>query len=254
MKYFIETLRAKSEVLFYFGLISLVVGLIFLALSRVTQTQVLGINAWIKPAKFALSTWLYAWAMGWYCQYLVQFQLGFFSWSIAILLGLEIVYIAFQAARGQLSHFNLSTPMYSALYSMMAIAATLVTIYTAYIAIQFGRGNHIALPDYYVQSIQYALWLFVVFAFEGFVMGSQLSHTIGGNMGGKGLPILNWSTQLGDPRVAHFIGMHALQVLPLLAYHFLKDTRLTLAAAMLYGLLAVLTLVQALQGKPFIKL
>lgn len=253
MKYFIETLRTRSEVLFYFGLICLVLGIFFLLLSRFTNTQVLGISAWIKPAKFSLSTWLYAWAMAWYCQYLLQFNIGFFSWSIVVLLGLEILYIAFQAARGQLSHFNLSTPMYSALYSMMAIAATLVTIYTAYVAIQFTNGNHIPLPDYYVQGIQYALWLFVVFAFEGFVMGSRLTHTIGGEMGGKGLPILNWSTQLGDPRVAHFIGMHALQVLPLLAFYVLKDTRLTLASAILYGLLAVFTLVQALQGKPLIK-
>jgi hypothetical protein len=253
VKYFIDTLRTKSEVLFYFGLICLVVGLIFLLLTRITQTQVLGINAWIKPAKFALSTWLYAWAMGWYCQYLVSFNLSFFEWSVVVLLGLEIAYIAFQASRGQLSHFNLSTPVTAALYSMMAIAATLVTVYTAFVAIQFVIGNHVPLPDYYAQSIQYALWLFVVFAFEGFVMGSKLTHTIGGAMGGKGLPFLNWSTQLGDPRVAHFIGMHALQVLPIIAYYFLKDTKLVLITALLYGVLAIFTLMQALDGRPFIK-
>lgn len=253
MKYFIDTLRTKSEVLFYFGLICLVVGLIFLLLTRISHTQVLGINAWIKPAKFAFSTWLYAWAMGWYCQYLVLFNLSIFGWSVSVLLGLEIVYIAFQAARGQLSHFNLSTPVTAALYSMMAIAATLVTVYTAFVAIQFAAGNHVPLPNYYVQSIQYALWLFVVFAFEGFVMGSKLTHTIGGAMGGKGLPLLNWSTEFGDPRVAHFIGMHALQLLPLLAFYVLKDTRLTFAAAILYGILALFTLVQALQAKPFMK-
>jgi len=57
--------------------------------------------------------------------------IGIFNWTVIILLGFEIVYVAFQANKGQLSHYNLSTPVYATLYSMMAFAATVVTIYTA---------------------------------------------------------------------------------------------------------------------------
>jgi hypothetical protein len=86
MLYFIETLRNKNEVLYYFGWSCLIFAILCLTLAAFTHLQVLGINAWIKPAKFALSTWLYAWAMGWYCQYLVSFNHSIFNWSIVVLL------------------------------------------------------------------------------------------------------------------------------------------------------------------------
>ena len=85
-------------------------------------------------------------------------------------------------------------------------------------------------------------------------MGSRLSHTIGGPDGGEGIPLLNWSRTFGDPRVAHFVGMHALQVLPLLAYTVLKDVKFTMALAACYLVLALYLLYQALQGKPFLKI
>ena len=254
MKIFLETLKFRNEALFYFGLANLVLAFIFLILSQTTTTQVLGINAWIKPFKFAFSTFLYTFAMAWYCFYLKDFNIKMFSWAVILLLGFEVGYIIFQAARGQLSHFNISTPVYAALYSGMAIAITILTLYSAYIGVLFFKNNFPELPIYYVWSIRLGILIFVIFAFEGFVMGSRLTHTIGGAIGGTGLPLVNWSTKFGDPRIAHFIGMHALQVLPVLAFYVLKDIKMTILVSVLYGLLAVFTLVQALQGKPLIKM
>jgi hypothetical protein len=214
---------------------------------------VFNVNAWYKPFKFAFSTFLFAWAMAWYCYYLPSFNIKLFNWTIIILLGFEIVYIAIQAGRGQLSHFNLSTPVYATLYSAMAIAATVVTIYAAYVGMLFFTNNFPALPYYYVWAIRLSIVIFVVFSFEGFVMGSKLTHTIGGKDGGEGIPILNWSTKFGDPRIAHFIGMHSLQVLPVLSYYVLKNTKATIFISTLYFILAVYTLIQALQGKPLFK-
>jgi len=247
---FISQLKAKNETLFYYGLICLVFSLLFLALTKISSTQVYNVSAWYKPFKFAFSTFLFAWAMAWYCSYLPSFNIQLFNWTVIILLGFEIIYIAIQAYRGQLSHFNLSTPVYAALYSMMALAASIVTLYTAYVGILFFTTEFPQLPSYYVWSIRLGILIFVVFSFEGFVMGSKLTHTIGGPDGDSGIPLLNWSTKYGDPRIAHFIGMHALQVLPLLSFYVIKNTKGTLALTIVYLLLAVFTLIQALQGKP----
>jgi hypothetical protein len=250
---FLYHLKQRNETLFYYGFICLILSLVFLLLTKVTTTQVYNVNAWYKPFKFAFSTFLFAWAMAWYCYYLSNFNIKLFNWSVIILLGFEIFYIAFQANKGQLSHYNISTPVYSALYSMMALAASAVTIYTAYVGLLFFTNSFPELPNYYLWAIRFGIILFVIFSFEGFAMGSRLNHSVGALNDNSSWFIIGWSKTVGDLRVAHFIGMHALQVLPVLSFYVFKNTKLTLALSMLYGLLALLTLIQALQGKPLFK-
>lgn len=253
MRYFLETLRFRNELLFWFGWLCLLAAFVFFILSKLFPQHVLGINAWYKPLKFALSTLFYSWAMAWFISYLPSFNAPVFSWSVVVLLGFEVAYIALQAGRGQLSHYNVSTPVYSALFSAMALAATLVTLYTAYVAVLFFTNDFATLPNHYVWAIRLGLIIFVIFSFEGFAMGSRMAHTVGMDDGGKGIPFLNWSLSHGDLRIAHFIGMHALQVLPILSYYVLKNTMATVFAGLLYGLLAVLVLAQALNGNSIFK-
>ena len=191
--------------------------------------------------------------MAWYCSYLPDFNIKFFNWTIIVLLGFEIVYIAIQASKGQLSHYNVSSSFYSAMYSLMALAASLVTIYTAYVGVLFFKHSFPELPNYYVWAIRLGIIVFVIFSFEGFAMGSRMNHSVGALNDNSNWFILGWSKTVGDLRVAHFIGMHALQVLPLLSFHILKNTKWTIGLSVLYGLLALMTLIQALQGKPLIR-
>ncbi len=250
MIHFLQQLKYRNETMFYFGLACFVLSLLFLILAKTSSTQVYGVSAWYKPFKFAFSTLTFAWAMGWYCYYLPNFNVKLFNWSIIVLLGFEIAYIAIQAGRGQLSHYNTTTPFYAALFSMMALAASAATLYTAYVGYQFLSNDFPALPTYYLWAIRLSIVLFVIFSFEGFAMGSRLSHTVGALNDNSNLFIMGWSKTVGDLRVSHFIGMHALQVLPVLSFYVLKNTKLTILMAIIYGLLALSTLIQALKGKP----
>ena len=250
---FIQQLKLRNETLFYYGLLCLILSVIFIILTKFTNTQVYNVNAWYKPFKFAFSTFLFVWAMSWYCYYLPNFNIKMFNWSVIILLGFEIAYIAFQASKGQLSHYNLTTPAYAKLYSLMAIAATLVTLYTAYVGLLFFTNSFPELPNYFLWAIRLGIIIFVIFSFEGFAMGSRLNHSVGALNDNSNWFIISWSKTVGDLRVSHFIGMHALQVLPILSYYVLKNTKLTIGLSVIYGLLALATLVQALQGRPLIK-
>ncbi len=250
---FIQQLKHRNETLFYYGLLCLLLSIVFITLTKFSNTKVYNVNAWYKPFKFAFSTFLFSWSMGWYCYYLPNFNIQFYNWTVIILLGFEIFYIAFQANKGQLSHYNISTPVYATLYSMMAIAASLVTIYTGYVGLLFFENSFPDLPNYYVWAIRLSILLFVIFSFEGFAMGSRLNHSVGALYDNSNWFILGWSKTVGDLRISHFIGMHALQVVPFLSYYILKNTKLTIGLSILYGILALLTLIQAIQGKPLIK-
>jgi hypothetical protein len=254
MMSFPQELRLRNPALFWFGLICLGMALVFLVLTRASSTQVNNISAWWKPFKFALSIAVYSWTMGWLCHYLPHFRVSLFNTAVIVLLGFEIVYIALQAGRGQLSHFNVSTPLYTTLYGLMGLAAVAVTIYTAYVGVLFFRGHFPGLPEAYLWGIRLGIVIFVIFSFEGGLMGGRMTHTIGGADGGPGLPLVNWSTQYGDPRIAHFIGMHALQLLPLLSFYVLHSNAAVFIVSGLYLMLAVFTLVQALKGRPLVQI
>ena len=85
-------------------------------------------------------------------------------------------------------------------------------------------------------------------------------HTVGGVDGGPGLPLTGWSTLHGDLRIGHFLGLHALQVLPILAFLLLLlpgvtergRTRLLRIAGAGYAGLLVLVTWQALRGQPLL--
>ncbi len=253
MLLFFKTLQQRNRPLFYFGMACIVSALVCLGLMVVSTTQVMGINAWIKPFKFFLSSAIFSFTMGWIMVYLnEENKVKVYSIVVILILAFEIIYIAYQAALGQLSHFNISSAFYRKMFSLMGIAISILTLWTAYIGYLFFIKTFPGLPTAYVWGIRLGILFFVVFAFEGGLMAPRLSHTVGAADGGAGLPLTNWSTKYGDLRIAHFMGMHSLQALPLFSYYIAKNNKTTFIGAAIYFILTSLLFLQALSGKPFI--
>jgi hypothetical protein len=256
MNTFLTTLQTRNKALYYFGWVNLIGAVLCIVPFLFTNTQVLGVHAWIKPFKFLLSTVIFSWSMGWYMFYLKEQKVvRAFNLVVILSLSFELIYIIWQAANGELSHFNIATAFHGTMFSLMGLVISLMTIWTGYIAFLFWKNTFPQLPVAYVEGIRTGIVLFVLFAFAGGLMAARLSHTVGAAMDTvKGLPIVNWSRESGDLRIAHFFGMHALQVLPLLGYYVFKTKRQIIVAAVLYAVLATALLIQALKAVPLIGL
>ena len=248
---FLNELRRRNPILYYFGWIYFVGGIVSVIMTQASGTIVLGINAWIKPMKFFFSIWIFCWTMGWYLEYLRnKRRVRIYNWVVVIVMIIEQVIITWQAANGRLSHFNIATPFYRSLFILMGIAIATLTAWTGVMGYYFFRQNQFDVPMPYIWGIRLGIILFVIFSFEGGLMAGLLSHTIGAPDGGPGLPVVNWSKQYGDLRVAHFVGIHSLQMIPLFGYYIAQSNRSVQLFAAGYFILTVFLFIQALQKTP----
>jgi hypothetical protein len=252
---FIETIRDKNAMLFYYGLIMLAGAIVTAVLSQTTSTQVMGVNAYIKPMKFYLSGFILAWTMGYFMQYLDnQKQVSIYNWVYVITISYELLAITWQAALGKQSHFNKDTTFDTVVFHLMGLMITIVTLWTAYIGYLFFVQKEFATSMILVWSIRLGLIMTALFAFEGGVMAALLRHSVGGADGGAGIPVVNWSKQHGDLRVAHFFGIHALQIIPILSMLLAKSVQHVFIISIVFFLLVTYTLVQAFLGKAFLNI
>jgi hypothetical protein len=232
--------------------------------------QVVGAPVWMKPAKFAASVLMAAATLAWIMGQLeARRGLRRAGRLMAGTLALELVIITVQAARGVPSHFNAATALDGALFSVMGAAITLFWLVEGYLAMRAFR-QRFATPAR-TWGIRLGLAGALVGGALGFAMPRPTAaqraslrahqvtpllgaHAVGVPDGGPGLPVTRWSTEGGDLRVPHFVGLHALQALPLLAW-FLERRRRpaarpVIAAAVAWLGLVAVTLAQALRGQP----
>ncbi|QJY47358.1 hypothetical protein [Pseudonocardia broussonetiae] len=254
----LSTARRGHPGLYWWAVAMAALAVVLAVAAVVDQRTLMGAPLWFKPLKFAVSFVAYGGALAWMLGQLRVPALRRTGWVIVAASAVEMAVIVGQAARGVRSHFNDDTVGDQLLFGLMG--ATIVVLYlaTAAIALRFLRepGRDRAAGT----AIRLGLLVGLVGLGVGFVMSAIGSHAVGVADGGPGLPFVGWSTTGGDLRVAHFVGMHALQALPLLAAalaatgRFTEEarTRAVTVAALTYGAVVLLLTWQALRGQPLL--
>jgi hypothetical protein len=172
----------------------------------------------------------------------------------------ENILIVVQAARGTKSHFNFTTPLDSMIFGMMGLMIMFNTMLVFYLAYLYFRAE-IDLPKALIWGFRLGVLVFLFGSIQGGYMSSQTGHSVGLADGGAGLPLVNWSMEGGDLRIAHFVGLHALQAIPLFAlmlvllqkrFSPIRPTALTFVFSALYFASFTIVFMQALKGKPLL--
>lgn len=205
---------------------------------------------WAKPVKFMASTALFSATTAWFVGLLPELlrctrAVRAVAWTVVLSSSFEVGYISLQAALGEGSHHNLRDPMHAALFGLMAVAATMLTATQAVLAWLIARHST-TRNTVLTQAVVVGLVLtFLLATASGFVLGSQQPPAR------TGLPIVGWHIGGPDARPAHFLGVHAQQLLPLAGLalqqgRFLHAGRWLTAVALGYVLLWALLLAWAL--------
>lgn len=176
-----------------------------------------GVNVWVKPIKFMAASSLFLLTLAWFTDLVDPAQRGrrAMRWMAGLAIATacaEVAYITWQAALGEASHYNATSRLHLALYSLMGAAALVLTatqVILAWVIVRHGRAG--VAP----------VWRAAVLA--GLVLGFLMGAGAGGLLGsmqppaGSGLPVVGWHLSGGDLRPAHFLGLHVTQLLPMAA-------------------------------------
>ncbi|MGB8129890.1 MAG: hypothetical protein WCG81_08855 [Candidatus Angelobacter sp.] len=263
---FFRELDATDPVLSRLGWVLLLVIPVFATLAFLVPEGTVVVNPWIKPIKFSMSFSTFASTISLFLLALriPKWQLTLARRAIAISVAFEIMSLAAQAWR---SAYHLSgqslldNSLAQMTNSMVMVNTAIVCWMLALFCADRVQTDRIDWPM--VSAVRYSIVIFLAGNAIGGYMLARGSHTVGTADGGPGLPFVNWSVIGGDLRIAHFIAIHAIQIVPLFAYVLsqmspvlpVKYRRMAAGAVALAVSVAVgATFVQAALGHPLLSL
>jgi len=172
-----------------------------------------GVTVWAKPLKFMASVALFALTTAWFVGLLPAARrsgraVRGIAWTIIGAGTFEIGYITLQAALGEGSHFNFKDGLHVVLYQMMGTGAVAMTATQAVLAWLIAKHAPASIDRTWRDAVVIGLAL-------TFLLGTGAGGLLSAMQppAGAGLPLVGWHLA-GDLRPAHFLGIHAQQLLP----------------------------------------
>jgi hypothetical protein len=260
----LDALLERQRALALYGLFVLLLSLPVMML-QAADPRVLesGVSVWLKPAKFLVSVGIFSLTSAWFFGYVRAERRSAAPMRAVVAVtilsaSLELAWIGWQASQGLESHFNTGSIFHAVMYAMMGVFAVLLVGTTLPLAWEIARRPAAGLrPDFAAAVVIGLVMTFALGGAFGGYMSAQTGHAVGLEEGRVAL--FGWNRSGGDLRVAHFLGIHAEQALPILAGVVapLKARlrwMLILGGAAAYASLTLAVFLQAIAGRPLLPL
>lgn len=253
--YYWQELKRRQATLSNYAVFMLGLMLVALLLHFLDDRIIRDVPVWVKPIKFMAATIVMSLTTAWFIPLLpVQWRNhSQTQWMVRILIfssGFEVFYISWQAALGQASHYNNTSVFYMAMYALMGIMAVVLTATQGWLGWKIYKTKTHTFSTYELAVVQGLLLTCVLTVINGFLLGGQQPQA------GMGVPLLGWHLAGADLRPAHFLSVHAEQIIPWAGFLLLYFTNQTKAKIYLYviaTLYLLLWLVFNINGWAFIK-
>jgi hypothetical protein len=259
-------------------LIISILGLIF----DPRATAIINTPAWSKLFKFSVSVLVMTPALIWAIKITegkTRRIANIAASVIGTMLSLEMILLLIQAIRARPMHFNYTTPLDSALWITMTIG--IFTMFAAFVVLLIAVWRGVRQQPVIAWAVKIGMVITAIGLItpnlsagpnEAQLKAAQANqpnilfgaHTIGSSSAipdaEPGLPLIGWNTKHGDIRIGHFIGLHALQLIPLFGVWLSKrrllnqNRQLALLGTVGFGYFGVMLLTtwQALRGQSIV--
>lgn len=243
-----KRIHRKSPVLFYAGVFSVAIFFFCLFKQQFSTDMYLGESAWAKPARYGISGWIFLWTMSLLLHHLNARPTRMLLAFILSLLTIALVFVIYATSvfsiQGSMDEQNglilLKSLLYVAFFGVMF-----------WVCVVFFKQRKNPRSQHYTWGLRMALLIFSGTLLLGLIMHFLGIYTVGGLEGSPGIPFFNWSKRHGDLRLVLFLGVHALQVIPLLSHFLFEKKKQVVFFALIYLILVLTALFFTLLGQSF---
>ena len=236
----------RNSILFWYGLINIFFFVFCFGISLFDKTEVLGKNAWYNPMKYYLSTGIFIWSMGWYLYFLNNIvQRRIITWCLLITSLTQTSIVLLQSISGLPPFYTNNTPFNNLVCNFQLTNYVVFFVLMLVITYLFYFQKKNSKSQHFTWGIRLGMIVFLIGLLIGFYILINFINASDNNYNVALNEIVFNKKKQGNFIIPFFLGIHGLQIIPLLSYYFFQNKKQVVNFTLLYFIMMIVLLFMA---------
>ena len=235
----------RNSILFWYGIFNFLLLVFCVGFSLFDDTQVSGRNAWLLPMKYYFSVGIFILSMGVYLFYLNNvFQRNVLIIGYLLTTFIQTSIVLLQSVRGVSSFYYPQSPFDKLVFGFQTVSHIFFILLIVVTTFLFYFQKKNSKSQHFTWGIRMGMIIFLIGILIGVFMLIQNYYASG--ISNVFLENVVLSKQKhGNVKIPFFLGIHGLQIIPLLSYYFFQNKRQVVNFTLLYFIMMVVFLFMA---------